>query len=98
VLGQLANPPSLPRNRVGLIALERVPVREHSELQSLDGQKIGEVTSGLLAPTVNEPVAMGYVAPAFAAIGTRVNAIVRGKAVPMEVRALPFVPAHYFRG
>jgi aminomethyltransferase len=38
------------------------------------------------------------VAPAFAAIGTRVNAIVRGKAVPMEVRALPFVPAHYFRG
>ncbi|MBB6564012.1 aminomethyltransferase [Acidovorax soli] len=98
VLAQIDNPASLPRKRVGLVALERVPVREHTELQSADGQKIGEVTSGLLGPTVNEPVAMGYVTPAFAAIGTRVNAIVRGKAVPMQVRAMPFVPANYFRG
>lgn len=98
VLAQIDNPASLPRKRVGLVALERVPVREHTELQSTDGQKIGEVTSGLLGPTVNEPVAMGYVTPAFAAIGTRVNAIVRGKAVPMEVRAMPFTPANYFRG
>ncbi len=98
VLAQIDNPASLPRKRVGLVALERVPVREHSPLQSTDGQAIGEVTSGLLGPSVNEPVAMGYVTPAFAAIGTRVNAIVRGKAVPMEVRAMPFVPANYFRG
>lgn len=98
VLAQIDNPASLARKRVGLVALERVPVRDHTELQSPDGQKIGEVTSGLLGPTVNEPVAMGYVTPAFAAIGTRVNAIVRGKVVPMEVRAMPFVPANYFRG
>ena len=98
VLAQLDNPASLTRKRVGLMALERIPVREHTELQSADGQKIGEVTSGLLGPTVNEPVAMGYVTPEFAAIGTRVNAIVRGKAVPMEVRAMPFVPANYYRG
>ena len=98
VLAQIDNPASLPRKRVGLVALERVPVREHTELQSTDGQKIGEVTSGLLGPTVNEPVAIGYVTPAFAAIGTRINAIVRGKVVPMEVRAMPFVPANYYRG
>jgi len=98
VLAQIDDPATLQRKRVGLVALERVPVREHTELQSADGQKIGEVTSGLLGPTVNEPVAMGYVTPSFAAIGTRVNAIVRGKAVPMEVRAMPFVPANYFRG
>ena len=98
VLAQIDNPATLARKRVGLVALERVPVREHTELQSTDGQKIGEVTSGLLGPTVNEPVAMGYVTPAFAAIGTRVNAIVRGKVVPMEVRAMPFVPANYYRG
>ena len=73
-------------------------MREHTELQSPDGQKIGEVTSGLLGPTVNEPIAIGYVTPAFAAVGTRVNAMVRGKAVPMEVRAMPFVPANYYRG
>ena len=98
VLAQLDNPASLTRKRVGLIALERVPVREHTELQSLDGQKIGEVTSGLLGPTIDKPVAMGYVLPSFAALGTRVNAIVRGKAVPMEVSAMPFVPTRYYRG
>ena len=98
VLAQLDNPASLTRKRVGLIALERVPVREHTELQSLDGQKIGEVTSGLLGPTIDKPVAMGYVLPAHAVIGTRVNAIVRGKAVPMEVSAMPFVPTNYYRG
>ncbi|RZJ15837.1 MAG: glycine cleavage system aminomethyltransferase GcvT [Acidovorax sp.] len=98
VLAQIDDPATLQRKRVGLVALERVPVREHTELQSTDGQKIGEVTSGLLGPTVNEPVAMGYVTPAFAAIGTRVNAIVRGKAVPMEVRAMPFTRARYYRG
>ena len=98
VLAQIDNPASLTKKRVGLVALERVPVREHTELQSADGQKIGEVTSGLLGPTVDKPVAMGYVAPAFAAVGTRVNAIVRGKAVPMEVAAMPFTPARYHRG
>ena len=47
---------------------------------------------------MNEPVAIGYVTPAFAAVGTRVNAMVRGKAVPMEVCATPFVPTRYYRG
>ncbi len=98
VLAQTDDPALLARKRVGLVALERVPVREHTPLQSLDGQPIGEVTSGLLGPTVDKPVAMGYVAPAFAALGTRVNAIVRGKAVPMEVAAMPFTPNRYHRG
>lgn len=98
VLAQIDDPALLTRKRVGLVALERVPVREHTELQSLDGQRIGEVTSGLLGPTVDRPVAMGYVAPAYAALGTRLNAIVRGKAVPMEVAAMPFTTARYHRG
>lgn len=97
VLAQIDNPSSLQRKRVGLVALERVPVREHTELQSLDGERVGEVTSGLLGPTVNEPVAMGYVAPSFSATGTRVNAIVRGKTVPMEVCPMPFAPSRYHR-
>jgi aminomethyltransferase len=98
VLGQLDGTVALTRKRVGLIALERVPVREHVELHSLDGVKIGEVTSGLLGPTADKPVAIGYVAPGFATVGTRVNAMVRGKAVPMEVAPMPFVPNRYFRG
>jgi aminomethyltransferase len=98
VLGQLDGTLPLRKKRVGLVALERVPVREHTELQDLNGQTIGEVTSGLLGPTVDVPVAMGYVSPEQAAVGARVHAMVRGKAVPMEVRAMPFVPANYFRG
>lgn len=98
VLGQLDGTVAVTRKRVGLIALERVPVREHVELQSLDGVKIGEVTSGLLGPTADKPVAMCYVTPEFATVGTRVNALVRGKAVPMEVAPMPFVPNRYFRG
>ena len=98
VLAQLDQPASLRRQRVGLIALERVPVREHTALHSEAGEPIGEVTSGLLGPTINQPVAMGYVTPAFAAIGTRVAALVRGKPVPMQVTALPFVATRYHRG
>lgn len=98
VLAQLADPAALTRKRVGLVALERIPVRDHTALQSLDGTPIGEVTSGLLGPSIDKPVAMGYVKPEFSAMGTRVNAIVRGKPVPMEVSAMPFVPNRYFRG
>jgi len=98
ILAQLDKPSLLERVRVGLIALERTPVRDHTELQSMGGAPIGEVTSGLLGPTVNQPVAMGYVKPEFSAIGTKVNAIVRGKPVAMQVSAMPFVPNHYFRG
>jgi aminomethyltransferase len=86
------------RKRVGLIALERIPVRDHTELQDGQGNRIGEVTSGLLGPTIDKPVAMGYVDAAFSALGTQVVAIVRGKPVPMEVSAMPFVPTRYFRG
>ena len=99
ILAQLAGGArATSRKRVGLLALERVPVREHVEIQNTAGQRIGEVTSGLLGPTIDQPIAMAYVPPEFAALGTQVNAIVRGKPVPMKVVAMPFVPTHYFRG
>ncbi len=97
VLAQLSGQ-GLTRKRVGLLALERVPVREHCELQNTQGQRIGETTSGLLGPNIDKPIAMGYVGAEFAALGTRVNAIVRGKPVPMEVVSMPFVPNRYYRG
>ena len=98
ILAQLAEPAMLSRKRVGLVALERVPVREHTALQSVDGLPIGEVSSGLLGPSIQQAVAMGYVRPEFATLGSRVNALVRGKPVPMEVCAMPFMPTRYFRG
>ena len=99
ILAQLAGEMgTIGRKRVGLLALSRVPVREHTELQDLHGQPIGEVTSGLLGPTIDQPIAMGYVPPELAVLGTQVNAIVRDKPVAMQVVAMPFVPTHYFRG
>ncbi|WP_427915465.1 glycine cleavage system aminomethyltransferase GcvT [Ramlibacter sp. MMS24-I3-19] len=98
VLGQLDGTVPVARKRVGLVALDRVPVREHTELQDAGGNRIGEVTSGLLGPTIDKPVAMAYVDAQHAAVGTRLNAIVRGKAVPMEVAPMPFVPQRYHRG
>jgi aminomethyltransferase len=41
---------------------------------------------------------MGYVSAEFSVVGTRINAMVRGKVVAMEVAAMPFVPTRYFRG
>jgi aminomethyltransferase len=99
VLAQLAGGSgAVQRKRVGLMALERIPVREHTVLQTAEGKPVGEVSSGLLAPSVNQPIAMAYVESACSAIGTQLNAIVRGKPVPMQIVAMPFVPHRYFRG
>ena len=98
VLAQIDDPTLLKRKRVGLIATERVPVREPAVLENMDGQQVGQVTSGLLSPTLNQPIAMAYVSPDYAAPGTELFAMVRGKPVPMQVGAMPFVPARYFRG
>ncbi len=99
ILAQLAGGAgATARKRVGLMALQRVPVREHTELQDANGLRLGEVTSGLLGPSIDQPIAMAYVLPEFAALGTKINALVRGKTVPMQVVAMPFVPTNYFRG
>ena len=98
VLAQLDNPAVLTRKRVALVATERVPVREPAVLENMDGQQIGQVTSGLLSPTLNQPIAMAYVGPDYTATGTELFAMVRGKPVPMKVSATPFVPTRYYRG
>jgi len=98
VLAQIDNPASLTKKRVGLIAKERVPVREPAVLENLDGQHVGHVTSGLLSPTLNQPIALAYVQPEYAQPGTEVFAMVRGKPVAMVVSPTPFLPPRYHRG
>ncbi|RUS67336.1 Aminomethyltransferase [Saezia sanguinis] len=98
VLAQIDKTEPVTRKRVGLVALERVPVREGVVLQNEHGTPIGQVTSGLLAPTLDKPIAMGYLPPEMSSVGTKVTALVRGKNIPMEVAALPFMPPRYFRG
>lgn len=93
---QLAN--GVSHKRAGLVGLERVPVREGVQLFDSHGRKLGHVTSGTLAPTVNTPIAMAYLAANHAQAGHEVYAEVRGKRFPMRVSAMPFAPHRYFRG
>ena len=88
---------ALTRVRVGLKVLQGAPAREGAEIADAAGAVIGVVTSGGFAPSLSAPIAMGFVPPAFAAPGTALQVLVRGKAQPAEVVALPFVPHRYVR-
>jgi aminomethyltransferase len=85
------------RKRVGIKPEGRAPAREGTEVQSLDGRKIGVITSGGFGPSVNGPVAMGYVETASAIAGTQINLIVRGAALPATIVKLPFIPNNFKR-
>ena len=82
--------------RVGIQPLGRAPAREGVEIQ-IDGARVGTITSGGFGPSVEKPVAMGYIAAAHTEPGTKVDLIIRGKAHPAEVAALPFVQPNYKR-
>jgi len=83
---------------VGIQPEGRAPAREHTEIQDMDGNVIGEITSGGFGPTAGAPVAMGYVARKFTKAGTPVQLIVRGKPRAATVAKMPFAPHNYFRG
>jgi aminomethyltransferase len=88
------------RRRVGLRPQGRAPVRAHAALfrDERDAAAIGMVTSGGFGPSLDAPVAMGYVSTRCAQPGTLLNAEVRGKRLPVAVSELPFVTPHYKRG
>ncbi len=98
IFAQLADPSAMTKKRVGLVGIERTPVRADSEIVDGDGQAIGTITSGTFGPTAQRAVALGYVPPALGTIGAEVSAIVRGKPVAMRVTTTPFVPHRYYRG
>ena len=86
-----------PSKRVGLIGLERVPVREGAELFDAKGHKLGRVCSGTLGPSVNQCIAMAYLPINHTQAHHEVFAEVRGKRVPMRVAPMPFHPHRYRR-
>ena len=85
------------RRRVGIRPDGRAPAREGAEIRSMDGTRIGAITSGGFGPSVNGPIAMGYVDTAHAAPGTQLTLIVREKSLPARVVELPFVPNRFHR-
>jgi aminomethyltransferase len=86
------------RQRVGILPLERTPVREGAELFNRNNDHIGIITSGGFGPSIGTPVAMAYVASKYSAVDTELTTQVRGRILPVKVVSMPFVPHHYYRG
>ena len=84
--------------RVGIRPDGRVPAREGCAIVDAAGSLIGEVTSGGFGPSLNAPIAMGYVARPHSDPGTALSIVVRDVARPARVVPTPFVPTHYYRG
>ncbi len=91
----MANTPAT--KRVGIRPEGRAPAREGTEIADKQGRIIGKVTSGGFGPSLNAPLAMGYVEAAFASDGTPLDLMVRGKPMPALVTSMPFVPHTYRR-
>ena len=94
ILAALAAGPA--RKRIGLALEGRMAAREGATIM-LDGQAIGTVTSGGFSPSLERPIAMGYVETAQSAPGTQLQIDVRGRLIPATVVAMPFVPHRYHR-
>jgi len=97
ILSQLEN--GAPRRRVGLKPEGRAPVREGAPLfaDAASPMPIGSVTSGGFGPSVNAPIAMGYLPASHAVAGGLVFAELRGQRLPLRIAAMPFVPSTYKR-
>lgn len=85
------------RRRVGIRPDGRAPAREGTEIADKSGRIIGVITSGGFGPSLNAPIAMGYVETKFAGDGTEIDLMVRGKANPARVVPMPFFPHRYRR-
>jgi len=95
ILAELENGP--PQKRVGFDVDGRQPVREGALVLDGEGNELGKVTSGGFSPSLQRPIAMGYVAAPFAEIGTALKLEQRGKLFDAKVAAMPFVPHRYHR-
>ena len=95
ISGEMAN--GVPQKRVGLDVEGRQPVREGALVLDGEGNEVGRITSGGFSPSLQRPIAMGYVASHLAEIGTSLKLEQRGKLFNARVAPLPFVPHRYHR-
>ena len=86
------------RRRVGILPEGKAPAREHTKIMNMKGDQIGEITSGGFGPSINGPVAMGYVQAEHSVVGTEVVLLVREKELKAKVVKLPFIEHRYFYG
>jgi len=95
ILAELQN--GAPQKRVGFEIEGRQPVREGALVLDGEGNEVGKVTSGGFSPSLQRPIAMGYVASHLAAEGTPLKLEQRGKLFDARVAPMPFVPHRYHR-
>jgi aminomethyltransferase len=95
ILAELQNGPA--QKRVGFEIDGRQPVREGALILDGEGNELGKITSGGFSPSLQRPIAMGYVATPFSEIGTALKLEQRGKLFDARVTQMPFVPHRYHR-
>ena len=95
IIAELQNGP--PQKRVGFAVEGRQPVREGALVLDGEGNEVGKVTSGGFSPSLQRPIAMGYVAAPLAEEGTALKLEQRGKLFDARVAPMPFVPHRYHR-
>ena len=95
ILAEIENGPA--QKRVGFDVEGRQPVREGALILDDEGNELGKITSGGFSPTLQRPIAMGYVATPFAEAGIKLKLEQRGKLFDATVAAMPFVPHRYHR-
>ena len=95
ILAELQNEP--PQKRVGFEIDGRQPVREGALVLDAEGNEVGKITSGGFSPSLQRPIAMGYVASHLASDGTTLKLEQRGKLFDARVVPMPFVPHRYYR-
>lgn len=96
ILPQIAN--GVTKKRVAFLVDGRAPVREGADIVDDTGNPVGSITSGGFAPSLQRPIAMGYVNGEFTPIGNTLSALVRGKPRSITVTPMPLVPHRYYRG
>ena len=95
IMAELQN--GAPQLRVGFDVEGRQPVREGALVLDGEGNEVGKITSGGFSPSLQRPIAMGYVATGLAEPGTALKLEQRGKLFDARVAAMPFVPHRYHR-
>ncbi|MFL2887955.1 MAG: glycine cleavage system aminomethyltransferase GcvT [Pelagibacteraceae bacterium] len=85
------------RIRVGILPEGKIIAREGTKIYSINDEEIGTITSGTFGPSVNAPVAMGYIKPKFSEIGANIKLEVRGKKHNAQISKLPFYKKNYVK-
>lgn len=94
IISQIKSGPA--KKRVGLMLGQGPPGREGAAILTLEGERVGRITSGAPSPTLGRPIAMGYVPTELSQNGNGVLVEIRGKTYKATVTKMPFIKSNYY--